>query len=236
MKRTTARGRGQSNSPLTPLHPKPPVKGYHPTCRHSRRTKSCHSQPRRDTDRDEWKGRANALSVVMARHAGIEPTGELAKHRLLDSSAVLFCPAGPWEEENGRARGRSRSLKRKLSASAERQDWSTRSASIQPSWAWDFSKHDTHSAWVSLACRGFLHVLHLQQRCAEICSFSKAFLDLTRLWQGMTESASWALQEVQSSRWGTSMADPDVSEESAKKGLCRWREEIWVAVAEQLII
>ncbi len=40
---------------------------------------------------------------------------------------------------------------------------------------------------------------HLQQRCAKISFFSKAFLDLTGLQQGMTEFASWSLQEVQSS-------------------------------------
>ncbi len=42
---------------------------------------------------------------------------------------------------------------------------------------------------------------HLQQCCAEICSSSKACLDLTGLRQGMNESASCSLQEVQSSCW-----------------------------------
>ncbi len=35
--------------------------------------------------------------------------------------------------------------------------------------------------------------------------------------------------------WGVLTADPGVSEESAKKGVRRWREEIWDAVAGHLI-
>ncbi len=61
-----------------------------------------------------WVKRTGECSLplrVMARHAGIEPT---------------------WARLS---LGRSRSLKRKLTASAERQDWNTRSVSIQPCWA-----------------------------------------------------------------------------------------------------
>ncbi len=64
----------------------------------------------------------------------------------------------------------------------------------------------------------------------EICSLEALWIDAGWL-QGMTESASCALREVQSGCWGVSMVDPGVSEEWAKKGVCRWREEIWVAVA-----
>ncbi len=60
--------------------------------------------------------------------------------------------------------------------------------------------------------------------------------DCNGLQLGMIESASWSLQEVQSSCWSASTANTGIREESAKKGLCRWREEIWFAVAEQLII
>ncbi len=46
------------------------------------------------------------------------------------------------------------------------------------------TKHDTHSAWVSSACRSparlTMVVQHLQQHHAEICSFSEALLDLRR--------------------------------------------------------
>ncbi len=36
--------------------------------------------------------------------------------------------------------------------------------------------------------------------------------------RGLTESASWPLQEVQSNCWGVSTADPGVNKESARKG------------------
>ncbi len=41
MKRTAVRGRGQSQSPITPPRLKLPEKGCHPFCRHSHRTRSC---------------------------------------------------------------------------------------------------------------------------------------------------------------------------------------------------
>ncbi len=59
----------------------------------------------------EEDGQMLSPSAVMVRHVGIEPT---------------------WARLS---LGRSRSLKRKLTANAERQDWNTRSASIQPCWA-----------------------------------------------------------------------------------------------------
>ncbi len=48
---------------------------------------------------------------------------------------LFFFLTDPWEEENGRARGVESLSERKLTAIAERQDWNTRSASIQPLWA-----------------------------------------------------------------------------------------------------
>ncbi len=70
------------------------------------------------------------------------------------------------------------SLKTKLSASAERQDWTLNESSQPPLstvLVWDSPKHDTPSAWVSSACRGDLHVL--QWRCG-ICN---KFVLLVRL-------------------------------------------------------
>ncbi len=70
MKRMAARCRGQSKSPITLPCPKPPEKGCHPCRHHSHRTRSCRSQPQRDADHVEWRGPANTLPAVTARHAG----------------------------------------------------------------------------------------------------------------------------------------------------------------------
>ncbi len=47
VKRMAARGRDQSQSPITLPRPKPPEKGCYPTRRHSHRMRSCRSQPQR---------------------------------------------------------------------------------------------------------------------------------------------------------------------------------------------
>ncbi len=112
-----ARGRGQTQSPMTLLHLKPPEKGYPPFRRHSHRTRSWRSQPRRDADRVEWRGRANALSVVMARHAGIEPTWARLSLAARILCPAVFSPQVPVRKKTGGREGRSRSLKKKLSAS-----------------------------------------------------------------------------------------------------------------------
>ncbi len=106
---------------------------------------------RRDADRVEWRGRANALSVVMARHAGIEPTW--ACHRPHKSSAPLFFPhrslgGRKWEGERGGValwkesypwaqRGKTETLAMRVVSPAERsvsmgfrQAWHTLSVSV----------------------------------------------------------------------------------------------------------
>ncbi len=134
VKQTTARGWGQSQSPITLPRLKTLEKGCCPIRCHSHRTRSCRSQPQRDADRVGWRGQANALSVVMARHAGIEPTWAR-----LSPAARILCPAVFSSQVPGRKKtcgheGRSHSLKIKLSASAERQDWNFRYESgISPS-------------------------------------------------------------------------------------------------------
>ncbi len=135
VKRMAARGRGQSQSPITPPHPTLPEKGCHPSRCHSHRTRSCRSQLPRDTDHAEWRWTANTLSAVTARHAGIEPTWAR-----LSLAAQILCPAVfssqvPGRKKTGWWEGRSRSLKRKSSASAERRDWNSRNESSQPRWA-----------------------------------------------------------------------------------------------------
>ncbi len=149
-----------------------------------------------------------------------------------------FFLTGPWEEENGRARGAEslsgmKAILEGREARLKLSQWE-QSATLSTASAWDFPKHDTHSAWVSSACRGDLHVYNDGAAFAttpfEICSF-RGSVDRRRMAAGMTESVSWALREVQSGCWGISTADPGVSEETAKKGVCRWREEIGVAVA-----
>ncbi len=50
--------------------------------------------------------------------------------------------------------------------------------------------------------------------------------------RGMAAGDRPNLQEVQSSCWGISTADLGVSEESARKSLRRWREEIWDVAAK----
>ncbi len=97
--------------------------------------------------------------------------------------------------------------------------------------AWDFPKHDTHSVWASSAYRGVLHIVQWQ---SIICN--NAALKCSLLWgafrsspdggRGSTGSASWSLQEVQSSCWGVSTANLCIIEEPVRKGkgLCRWRE------------
>ncbi len=113
VKQTTARGRGQSQSPITLQRLKPPEKGCHPIRCHSHRTRSCRSQPQRDADRVGWRGQVNALSVVMARHVGIKPAWAR-----LSPAARFLCPAVfssqvPGSKKMAGRKGRSRSLKRK---------------------------------------------------------------------------------------------------------------------------
>ncbi len=85
----------------------------------------------------EEDGRMLSPSAVMVRHAGIEPT---------------------WARLS---LGRSRSLKRKANRKRReaRLKHSQCEHSLSAASVWDFPKRDTHSAWVSSACRGFPQVL-----------------------------------------------------------------------------
>ncbi len=140
-------------------------------------------------------------------------------------------------KKTGGREERSRSLKRKLSVSAERQDWNCAVSPTERSVSMGFPQ-----AWHTLSVSVILvqgrpahltmTVRHLQQRC-ENSSFSEALWIDAGWLQGMTDSASWSLQELLIQLLE---AFQGLIPASAKKGVRRWREEIWDAVAGQLII
>ncbi len=122
------------------------------------------------SEEDGW---TLSLSAVTVRHAGIEPTWAR-----LSPAAKILCPLffliDPWDKENEMARV-AESLSEKKADRERREARLKRSqfeqsAPLSAASTWDFPKRDTYSAWVSSVCRG---------RCSEICSSSKAFLDLT---------------------------------------------------------
>ncbi len=174
VKRTKLRGRGQSQSPNTPPRPKPPEEKaviYFAITR----TERDHVSHGGGTliMLSEEDGRMLFLSAVTVRHAGIEPTWAR-----LSPAAKILCPLffliDPWEKENEMARV-AESLSEKKADRERREARLKRSqfeqsAPLSAASAWDFPKRDTYSTWVSSACRG---------RWSEICSSSKAFLDLT---------------------------------------------------------
>ncbi len=118
MKRMAEKGRGQSQSLITPLRPKPPEKGCHLAVTPTEQDHVARS--RRETLI------MLSLSAVMGRHAGIESTWPR-----LSPAARIFCPA-VFQKKTGGRKGRSRYLKRKLSASAERQDWTLAVRTVSP--------------------------------------------------------------------------------------------------------
>ncbi len=147
----------------------------HLFCRHSHKTRSCRSQ-RRDADNVEWRGRANALSLCSddEAHGHWADVSSLVTGRSNPLSAVFFSSQIPGRKKMAGCEGRSRSLKRKLTASAERQDWNSCSASIQHS-AFRFPQawHTLSVSVISvqgIPARLTMMARHLQQRCADICS------------------------------------------------------------------
>ncbi len=99
---------------------------------------------------------------------------ELACHRPLESSAPLFFPH---RSLGGRKRDGTRGGVARWKESYLQVQWE-QSVPMSKASAWDFPKHDTHSAWMSSACRGDLHVL--QWRCG-ICNNAIQFALLVRL-------------------------------------------------------
>ncbi len=145
----TVRGQGQSQCPITPPHPKPPEKKtvIYFAVTSTKRDHVAYSGGTLIMLSEEDR-RMLSPSAVTARHAGIEPMWARLSLAAQILCQLFFSHRSLGGRKMGGREGRSRSLKRKLSVSAERQDWNTCSASTQPS-AWDFPKRDTHSAWGS---------------------------------------------------------------------------------------
>ncbi len=126
------------------------------------------------------------MSAVMARHGALSRR-ELARHRPLKSSGRCFFSQIPWRKKRGGLRG-AESLSEKKANREHREarlkhSQCEHSAPLSTASTCDFPKHDTLSVIV-ISVQGIPACLimtarHLQQRCAEICSSSKAFLDLT---------------------------------------------------------
>ncbi len=83
-----------------------------------------------------WGKRMDECSLSLWWRRGMRALSrrELACHRPLKSSAHCFFSQIPGRKKTGGSKGRSRSLKRKLTASAERQDWNAHSVSNQHRW------------------------------------------------------------------------------------------------------
>ncbi len=101
------------------------------------------------------------LSVWRKRGTRDLSRRELTFNRALRTSARCFILTGPWEEENGRARGAG-SLSEKKAMRVRREarlmlsQWEQSEPASAAS-AWDFPRQETHSLWPSSACRGDLH-------------------------------------------------------------------------------
>ncbi len=172
VKRTTVRGRGQSQSPTTPLHPKPPEKKaviYFAVTR-TERDHVIHSGGTLIMLSEE-DGRMLSPSAVTARHAGIEP-----RWARLSPATQILCPrfflTDPWEEENGRARG-AELLSEKKANHVRREARLKHSQRVQSAplcavSALDFPKRDTLSVSVisvqGIPARLTMTAWHLQQR------------------------------------------------------------------------
>ncbi len=178
--------------PITLPRLKPPEKGCHPVIvTHTKRDHVALS--RRGTLIVLGEEDRRILSLRWWRSTRAFSRRELACHRLLKSSAPLLFPH----------RSLGRSLKRKLSVSAEKQDWNSRNESSQSRWA-----QRQHGISPSMT--------HTQREChprpGETCmsynggaafattSWNLPFCEARRIdagWlQGMTEFASWLLREV----------------------------------------
>ncbi len=83
-----------------------------------------------------------------------------------------FFLTGPREEENGRVQGAEslsevKAIREHREVRLKLSQWE-QSVPLCARSAWNFPKHDSHSAWVSSACRGDLHVLQWRRG---ICKF-----------------------------------------------------------------
>ncbi len=129
------------------------------------------------------RGKANALSAVMVRHVDIEPVWAR-----LSPAAQILCPLSfPHRSLVGRKGGggvrgaqllsEKKAIRECREARLKISQWE-QSVPLSAASAWDFPKHDTHSAWVSSACRGDLHILKWRRG---ICDRDVNFSLLVRL-------------------------------------------------------
>ncbi len=115
-------------------------------------------------------------SVVTARHAVVEPMGARLSPAAQILCTMFFFLTDPWEEGNGKKANRKHREARLKHSQCEQ------SAPLSTASAWDFPKRDTLSVSV-ISVQGIpasltMMARDLQQSCVEICSSSKAFLDL----------------------------------------------------------
>ncbi len=115
----------------------------------------------RDAGQVGKKGREKPLCVARARHAGSEPAWARSQPGARDPLPRCFFLTGPWEEENGRARGagslsEKKAIRERREARLMLSQWEQSEPASAAS-AWDFPKQETHSLWPSSACRGDLH-------------------------------------------------------------------------------
>ncbi len=125
-----------------------------------------------------------------------------------------------------RCRGAESDSETKLRVCTERQDMKLAMRVDSPSAAstWDLPKHDTHSTWVSSALQWWRGICNNALKFALLVRFFGSTPDGCRAWPSLQAGCS---RGPNPTAWGVSMV---------KKGVHRWREEIWDAVAEQLII
>ncbi len=150
-------GGGQPRSPITLPHLKPP--------RERLSSSSLSLTPNEITSLaaaeghwSSWVKRTGECSLCGQQGWWALSRRELASHRLLKySDPANFFITGPWEAENWRARGaeslsEKKAILERREARLKHSQWE-QSAPLSAASPLDFPKHDTHSAWVSCACK-----------------------------------------------------------------------------------
>ncbi len=196
---------------------------------HSHRMRSCLTAEGRWSC---WVKRTGECSLLCSdgRHVGINPTWAR-----LSPAAQILCPAVffsqiPWRKKTGGREGWSRSLKRKLTTSAERQDWNTRSASISPSVT--HTQHECHQR-VGDSRTSYNDGATFANNAALKFALLVGLLRSYRIAAGDDESASWSLQEVLI--WLLRCFNGR-SRRQRRRIFVAEENKMWYAVAAQLII
>ncbi len=132
----TLRGRSQSQSPNTPPRLKPPEKKRLSSISPSLAPNEIMSLPAAGRW-SCWVKRTDECSLSLWWRRGTRAfcQCELTCHQPQKSSARCFFSQIPGRKKTGGRKGRSCSLKSKLTASAKRQGWNAPSANNQPRWS-----------------------------------------------------------------------------------------------------